>query len=182
MNDTKSHSREQWELLLWDQNFAVLHLLKPCEMLYDLPLIGCWLSSINDVITTNYRSESEQMMTLAELLLSTDQSADTQSNSSLWLKISFVLKCQPLWPQLISPSDEARDTKTHLQSSDQQSALIHLSFLLMWYFVTLKAQHQWTVILPLACNEALSRDDVAVGAFSTQDGIFAQISLLADGP
>lgn len=38
-----------------------------------------------------------------------------------------------------SVTDEARDTKTHLQSSDQQSALIHLSFLLMWYFVTLKA-------------------------------------------
>lgn len=72
MSDTKNHSREQCELLLWDWNFAVLHLLKPCKILYDLPLAGCWLSSVNDVTTTNYRSESEQMITLAELLLSAD--------------------------------------------------------------------------------------------------------------
>lgn len=38
-----------------------------------------------------------------------------------------------------SVTDEARDTKTHLQFSDQQSALIHNSFLLMWYFVTFES-------------------------------------------
>lgn len=72
MTPRVSHSREQCELLLWDWNFAVLHLLKPCKMLHDLPLVGCWLSCVKNVTATNYRSESEQMMTLAELLLSTD--------------------------------------------------------------------------------------------------------------
>lgn len=72
MSDSKSHSSEQCELLLWDCNFAVLHLLKPCKVLHDLPLVACRLSCVKDVNTTNYRSESEQMMTLAELWLSTD--------------------------------------------------------------------------------------------------------------
>lgn len=68
------------------------------------PWLDVGWAVFKNVTTTNYRSESEQLMTLAELLLSSDQSADTYNNSSLWLKISSAFQGQPLQPQLISLS------------------------------------------------------------------------------
>lgn len=52
----------------------------------------------------------------------------------------IMLALAPLATASYCITDEARDIKIHLHySSDQWSALIHISFLLMWYFVTLKA-------------------------------------------
>lgn len=39
------------------------------KTIVSLALFGCWLSCVNNVTATNYRNESEQLMTLAELLM-----------------------------------------------------------------------------------------------------------------